>query len=181
MARNHYDFTNQRAIVTGGAQGIGRAIVDRLVAGSAKVAIWDMDASLAETVASEYPEGQVVHAGQGHIRRPNHERNHPVRQTHKGRHDGPEDHDQTVVRGHLVKEGRLHELQARLEELGANDQRHEPAHKEHNEAEPKVHRADVLVVRGVEPASNALRRTVIMIVVMGFDNRAHIRVSWSKV
>jgi hypothetical protein len=37
------------------------------------------------------------------------------------------------------------------------------------------------VVRGVEPASNALRRTVIMIVVMGFDNRAHIRVSWSKV
>ena len=24
-------------------------------------------------------------------------------------------------------------------------------------------------------------RTVIMIVVMGFDNRAHIRVSWSKV
>ena len=60
MARNHYDFTNQRAIVTGGAQGIGRAIVDRLVAGSAKVAIWDMDASLAESVASEYPEGQVV-------------------------------------------------------------------------------------------------------------------------
>ena len=60
MARNHYDFTNQRAIVTGGAQGIGRAIVDRLVAGSAKVAIWDMDASLAETVASEYPEGKVV-------------------------------------------------------------------------------------------------------------------------
>ena len=43
MARNHYDFTNQRAIVTGGAQGIGRAIVDRLVAGSAKVTIWDMD------------------------------------------------------------------------------------------------------------------------------------------
>ena len=56
MARNHYDFTNQRAIVTGGAQGIGRAIVDRLLAGSAKVAIWDMDASLAETVASEYSE-----------------------------------------------------------------------------------------------------------------------------
>ena len=60
MARNHYDFTNQRAIVTGGAQGIGRAIVDRLVAGSAQVAIWDTDASLAESVASEYPEGQVV-------------------------------------------------------------------------------------------------------------------------
>ena len=60
MARNHYDFTNQRAIVTGGAQGIGRAIVDRLVAGSAKVAIWDMDASLAKSVSSEYPEGQVV-------------------------------------------------------------------------------------------------------------------------
>ena len=47
MARNHYDFTNQRAIVTGGAQGIGRAIVDRLVAGSAMVAIWDMDHSRA--------------------------------------------------------------------------------------------------------------------------------------
>ena len=57
MARNHYDFTNQRAIVIG-AQGIGRAF-DRLVAGSAKVAIWDMDASLAESVASEYPKDRL--------------------------------------------------------------------------------------------------------------------------
>jgi NAD(P)-dependent dehydrogenase (short-subunit alcohol dehydrogenase family) len=29
------------AIVTGGAQGIGRAICERLLAGSARVAIWE--------------------------------------------------------------------------------------------------------------------------------------------
>ena len=40
---NHYDIQGRRAAVTGGAQGIGRAIVQRLLAGGAEVEIWDLE------------------------------------------------------------------------------------------------------------------------------------------
>jgi len=40
-------------VVTGGAQGIGRAVVERFLDSGAAVAIWDMDAKLAEKTASE--------------------------------------------------------------------------------------------------------------------------------
>jgi 3-oxoacyl-[acyl-carrier protein] reductase len=38
-------FAGRHAIVTGGAQGIGAAIVRRLSAGGARVTVWDLDAS----------------------------------------------------------------------------------------------------------------------------------------
>lgn len=47
------NFNDQLAIVTGGAQGIGRAVADRLAEGGARIAIWDMDAELAEKAAAE--------------------------------------------------------------------------------------------------------------------------------
>lgn len=47
------DFTGQVAIVTGGAQGIGGAVADRLHAGGARIAIWDMDEALASQKAAE--------------------------------------------------------------------------------------------------------------------------------
>ena len=40
---NQLDFKGRTAIVTGGMQGIGAAIVKRLEASGAKVAIWDLD------------------------------------------------------------------------------------------------------------------------------------------
>jgi 3-oxoacyl-[acyl-carrier protein] reductase len=40
---NQLDFKGRTAIVTGGKQGIGAAIVKRLEASGAKVAIWDLD------------------------------------------------------------------------------------------------------------------------------------------
>jgi len=43
----------QGAIVTGGAQGIGRAIVERLAGSGAKVAIWDRNVDLAKKAAGE--------------------------------------------------------------------------------------------------------------------------------
>ncbi|WP_410482329.1 SDR family oxidoreductase [Ovoidimarina sediminis] len=43
----------QIAVVTGGAQGIGAAVVRRLTADGARVAIWDLDVALAEEVAAE--------------------------------------------------------------------------------------------------------------------------------
>jgi 3-oxoacyl-[acyl-carrier protein] reductase len=38
---NTYDLTGKHAIVTGGAQGIGRAIVQRFLASGATVWVWD--------------------------------------------------------------------------------------------------------------------------------------------
>jgi 3-oxoacyl-[acyl-carrier protein] reductase len=45
---NKLDFAGRNAIVTGGAQGIGLAIVERLVASGARVRIWDRDAKLLD-------------------------------------------------------------------------------------------------------------------------------------
>lgn len=50
-------FENQTAIVTGGAQGIGRAVATRLVNGGAKVAIWDRDYELGEQTAQALGNG----------------------------------------------------------------------------------------------------------------------------
>ncbi|WP_316225317.1 SDR family NAD(P)-dependent oxidoreductase [Bradyrhizobium sp. SZCCHNS3052] len=48
---NHIDLTNRCAVVTGGAQGFGRAITERFKSSGAKVAIWDHDIALAEKTA----------------------------------------------------------------------------------------------------------------------------------
>ena len=50
---NQLDFKGRTAIVTGGAQGIGLAIVKRLIASGAKVRIWDVDDRLlAKSIAT---------------------------------------------------------------------------------------------------------------------------------
>jgi 3-oxoacyl-[acyl-carrier protein] reductase len=46
-----YDFAGRCAVVTGGVQGIGAAIVKRLQASGAQVAIWDLDGSPRTDVA----------------------------------------------------------------------------------------------------------------------------------
>ena len=50
---NRIDLNGRTAVVTGGAQGFGRAITERFVASGAKVAIWDNDHALAEKTAKE--------------------------------------------------------------------------------------------------------------------------------
>ncbi len=56
-----FDFSSQSAIVTGGAQGIGRAIAERLLDGGANIAIWDRDADLAGNTAGELKNrGRVI-------------------------------------------------------------------------------------------------------------------------
>lgn len=50
---NRIDLEGRRAVVTGGAQGIGRAVAERLVGSGARVAIWDRDGALAERTAEE--------------------------------------------------------------------------------------------------------------------------------
>jgi len=49
---NQIDLKGRAAIVTGGAQGIGRAVAERLAASGAKVAIWDLDGRLANEAAA---------------------------------------------------------------------------------------------------------------------------------
>ena len=50
---NAIDLKNRIAVVTGGAQGIGRAATERFIASGAKVAIWDFDERLATNTAKE--------------------------------------------------------------------------------------------------------------------------------
>ena len=58
---NAIDLKGRNAVVTGGAQGIGRAVVERFLASGAAVAIWDRDRALAEKTASELKsKGKVV-------------------------------------------------------------------------------------------------------------------------
>ena len=42
-------FTDRVAVVTGGAQGIGLAVVKALIAEGAEVAVWDMNPETAES------------------------------------------------------------------------------------------------------------------------------------
>ncbi len=50
---NKIDLSGRNAVVTGGAQGIGRAIVERFLESGAAVAIWDRDLKLAQKTAGE--------------------------------------------------------------------------------------------------------------------------------
>jgi len=60
---NEIDLQGRCAVVTGGAQGFGRAITERFVASGARVAIWDLDRSLMERTAHEIGDAVIaVHA-----------------------------------------------------------------------------------------------------------------------
>ncbi len=48
-----YDLNGNVAIVTGGAQGIGRAVSERFLDSGARVAIWDADTELSAKTAGE--------------------------------------------------------------------------------------------------------------------------------
>ena len=50
---NAIDLKGRIGVVTGGAQGIGLAIVERFLASGAKVALWDRDGKLAEAAVKK--------------------------------------------------------------------------------------------------------------------------------
>jgi 3-oxoacyl-[acyl-carrier protein] reductase len=49
---NRYDLSRRVAVVTGGAQGIGLAVAERLASSGARIALWDRDETLARESAA---------------------------------------------------------------------------------------------------------------------------------
>ncbi len=59
---HQFDLTGRRAVVTGAAQGIGRAIAERLLRSGARVSLWDCDPAALEGAAGELASLGDVHA-----------------------------------------------------------------------------------------------------------------------
>jgi len=59
---NRIDLSNRTAVVTGGAQGIGRAIAERLLDSGASVCLWDRDKTLVRQAAEELSGRGRMHA-----------------------------------------------------------------------------------------------------------------------
>jgi 3-oxoacyl-[acyl-carrier protein] reductase len=58
---HQFDLAGRHAVITGGAQGIGRAIAERMLRSGAAVWLWDQDAALAaEAVAAMATLGRVT-------------------------------------------------------------------------------------------------------------------------
>ena len=60
-ATNRFDLEGQRAVVTGAAQGIGRAVTERLLESGAAVALWDSDPETLEATCRELAARGRVH------------------------------------------------------------------------------------------------------------------------
>ena len=59
---NQIDLKGRSAVITGGAQGIGRAIAERFLDSGARVSLWDRDADLVSQTARELSSRGTVHA-----------------------------------------------------------------------------------------------------------------------
>jgi 3-oxoacyl-[acyl-carrier protein] reductase len=59
---NRFSLDGRVAVVTGGAQGIGRAVTERFLDSGATVAIWDRDKALADKTAAELKGRGTVEA-----------------------------------------------------------------------------------------------------------------------
>ena len=54
---NSIDLKGRRAVVTGGAQGLGRAIAERLQMSGAAVYVWDFDRAAMKEAQTDWPAG----------------------------------------------------------------------------------------------------------------------------
>ncbi len=57
---NVYDLNDRVAIITGGAQGIGLAVANRMLASGARVSIWDRDRALLDATVAKLARAERV-------------------------------------------------------------------------------------------------------------------------
>lgn len=50
---NGYDLEGRVAVVTGGGQGIGLAVADRMLKSGARVSLWDINRALLDEVLAQ--------------------------------------------------------------------------------------------------------------------------------
>ena len=140
----------------------------------------------------QQPERDVVHPREGHVRRADHQRYEPVAEpADHGGHDHEEDHDQGVTGDHHVVTmlGRLNEarrcepgafpehLNPGFKEFPTDQAGQGPAHEARHDGEQDVEGANVLVVRGIEPAGEEPRRVVAVFVFLSVcGGLCHLRV-----
>jgi 3-oxoacyl-[acyl-carrier protein] reductase len=58
---HQFDLNGRRAVITGGAEGFGRAVAERFLASGAKVSLWDRNADLLAKTARELGAAGTVH------------------------------------------------------------------------------------------------------------------------
>jgi 3-oxoacyl-[acyl-carrier protein] reductase len=58
---NTFDLTGRRAVITGAAQGIGRAIAERFLLSGASVSLWDRDSETLDSTARELATAGTLH------------------------------------------------------------------------------------------------------------------------
>jgi len=58
---NSIDLSGRRAVITGGAQGIGRAIAERFLNSGAELSLWDADENLVRVTSYELSATREVH------------------------------------------------------------------------------------------------------------------------
>ncbi|MEM7445609.1 MAG: SDR family NAD(P)-dependent oxidoreductase, partial [Pseudomonadota bacterium] len=68
---NQLNLNDRVAVITGGAQGIGLAIAERVLASGGSVSLWDRDAALLKNTVADLAAGDVVHDAVVDIADPN--------------------------------------------------------------------------------------------------------------
>ena len=58
---NRIDLAGRRAVITGGAQGIGRAIAERFLESGASVSVWDRNQAATEATVQELSGHGLIH------------------------------------------------------------------------------------------------------------------------
>jgi NAD(P)-dependent dehydrogenase (short-subunit alcohol dehydrogenase family) len=70
VAMNTINLANRSAVITGGAQGIGYAVAQRLLQSGAAVSLWDMDGALLETASASLAKDGTVSSVQVDVANP---------------------------------------------------------------------------------------------------------------
>jgi NAD(P)-dependent dehydrogenase (short-subunit alcohol dehydrogenase family) len=70
VAMNSINLANRSAVITGGAQGIGYAVAQRLLQSGAAVSLWDMDGALLETACASLAKDGAVSSVQVDVANP---------------------------------------------------------------------------------------------------------------